>query len=288
MRTTTLFFLLVCILGISPVYGNKPNSKQWVESTIGDAYKKIAVTSDIPYRQGDSKSWLLDLAEPVSFGDTGLRPAIVIIHGGGWRAGSKHHMVYRDLLIDYALQGYVTISVGYRFVQEAAFPACIEDVKCAVRWLKAHAKELRVDPERIGTYGHSAGGHLSLMLGVSSGNKELEGDGPWKEYSSKVACAAGGAPPTEIGNPNSPWSKHPEWWPIGYISKEASPLLLCQGTEDPIVKVALTDDFVEKMKATGADIEYVRIKGEHNVAYDFGLEVTKPAMDAFFEKHLKK
>ncbi|MDL2244824.1 alpha/beta hydrolase [Parabacteroides sp. OttesenSCG-928-J18] len=248
----------------------------------------VALTSDISYREGGSKSWVLDLAVPMNFGDEGLRPAIVLVHGGGWRAGSKQDIVFRNLLIDYALQGYVTLSVGYRFDQEAAFPACIEDVKCAVRWLKAHAKELRVDPERIGTYGHSAGAHLAMMLGVSSDNADLEGDGPWKEYSSKVACAVGGAPPTEIGNPNNPWSQHPEWWPIGYISAKVSPLLLCQGIEDPIVKVELTDDYVEKMRATDADIEYVRIKGGHDVAYNVGLAVTKPAMDAFFAKHLKK
>lgn len=257
-------------------------------SVWGNDYKKVVVTSDIPYRPGESKSWVLDIAEPVNFGGEGLRPAIVIIHGGGWRAGSKHHPVYRDLLIDYALQGYVTLSVGYRFDQEAAFPACIEDVKCAIRWLKAHAKELRVDPERIGAYGHSAGGHLSLMLGVSAGNSELEGDGPWKEYSSSVTCAAGGAPPTEIGRPSSPWSQHPEWWPIGYFTATSSPLLICQGTEDPVVKVELVDSFVEKMRAAGKEVEYIRIPGGHGVAYEHGLDVTKPAMDAFFEKYLKK
>ena len=162
------------------------------------AQKEIKLTSDIQY-DPISPSCVLDVAEPVGYGSEGLRPAIVIIHGGGWSAGSKHDLVYRNLLIDYALQGYVTVSVEYRFNQEKAFPACIEDVKCAIRWLKAHAKELRIDPERIGCTGHSAGGHLSLMMALSSENKALEGEGrPWGEFSSSVACAVGGAPPTEI------------------------------------------------------------------------------------------
>lgn len=288
MKNTLILFSLCCLIGATEAHATQPETTVVEQARQGAVNKKVSVTSDIVYREGASKSWVLDLAEPMNFGGDGLRPAIVIVHGGGWRAGSKHHMVYRDLLIDYALQGYVTISVGYRFDQEAAFPACIEDVKCAVRWLKAHAKELRVDPERIGSYGHSAGGHLSLMLGVSSENKELEGDGPWQEYSSAIACAAGGAPPTEIGNPNSPWSKHPEWWPIGYLKTKSVPLLLLQGLEDPVVKAPLTDDFVEKKLKTGTEIEYIRISGEHNVAYDYGLEVTKPAMDAFFAKHLKR
>lgn len=247
---------------------------------------EVHVYSDIPYRDGESSSWLLDVADPVS-DSLALRPAIVIIHGGGWSAGSKHHMVYRDLLIDYALQGYVTLSVEYRFNQEADFPACIEDVKCAVRWLKAHAAELRVDPDRIGLYGHSAGAHLALMVAVSSSNPELEGDGPNQDFSSTVACCAAGSPPTEIGNPKSPWSLHPEWWPIGYISKDVPPLLLLQGIDDAIVKVERTDHYVEQMRTSGASIDYIRIPGHHGVAYDTALDVTKPAMDAFFAKHLK-
>ena len=72
-----------------------------------NAQKEVKVTSDVPYCT-DSPSQVLDIAEPVNFGSEGLRPAIVIIHGGGWSAGSKSDPVYRNLLMDYALQGYVT------------------------------------------------------------------------------------------------------------------------------------------------------------------------------------
>lgn len=252
--------------------------------------KKIAVTTDVSYRTGNSESWKLDIMQPENFGEAGLRPAIVIVHGGGWAGGSKTVDVYRGLMMDYTLQGYVTLNVEYRLTGEAGFPACIEDVKCAIRWLKAHAAELRVDPDRIGVYGHSAGAHLSLMIGVSAGNKALEGDGPYKEYSSSVTCVAAGSPPTEIGNPNSPWASHEEWWPIGYFAaaKTAAPQLLIQGKSDPIVRPVLTDDYVEKMKAAGADIEYLKVEGDHDVAYSDALNITKPAMDAFFAKHLKK
>lgn len=253
----------------------------------GNTQRKISVTYDITYREGDSNSWKLDLAEPEMRPGGPLRPAIVIIHGGGWSMGSKNDPVYRELMMGYAQQGYVALSVGYRLTQEAPFPACIQDVKCAVRWLKAHAKEYNVDPDKIGVYGHSAGAHLALMLGVSSDNKELE-DGPWQEYSSSVTCVAAGSPPTEIGNPASPWSKHPEWWPIGYFdAKTVSPMLLLQGIDDAVVKVNLTDDFVAKMVKAGADVEYVRIHGHHGVAFDLHLNVTKPAMDNFFSRNLR-
>ena len=82
---------------------------------------------------------------------------------------------------------------------------------------------------------------------------------------------------------------HPEWWPIGYFAeaKNAAPQFLLQGTEDPVVKPALTDDYVAKMKAGGADIEYLKVPGDHDIAYSDALQITKPAMDKFFEKHLK-
>ena len=126
-----------------------------------------------------------------------------------------------------------------------------------------------------------------MMLAVSSENTALEGDGPWKEYSSSVACAVCCAPPTEIGNPNIPWAQHPEWWPIGYIKAGQPPLLLLQGSEDPLVRPHLTDDYVNKMRKAGSNVDYIRIRGNHDVAYNAGLEFTRPAMDAFFARHLQ-
>ena len=257
------------------------------QATASTELKSVKVIDNISYREGESKSWKLDLAMPENFGTT-PRPAIVIVHGGGWRAGSKKDLVYRDLLLDYAFQGYLTISVEYRFDQETPFPACIEDVKCAVRWLRAHAKEYNINPDKIGAFGHSAGAHLVLMLAMSSDNKGLEGDGGWNDYSSKINAVVGGSTPTQIGAKRPNWNK-PEWWPIGYISKNTVPMLLIQGIQDPIVKVDLVDDFVAKMKAAGApDLSYIRIEGgDHDVAYSDSLRITKPVMDEFFKKHLK-
>jgi len=249
--------------------------------------KKITVTENIPYRTDVGPSTVLDLAQP-QFGPQTNRPAILIIHGGGWSAGSKNDLVYRALMIDYAMKGYVVANANYRLTQEAPMPACIEDVRCAVRWMKVHASQLGIDPERIGTYGHSAGGHLSLMLGVSADSKVLDSPNvPWSEYTSSVACSAGGAPPTEIGNPNIPWAQHPEWWPIGYIEKVSTPILALQGAEDPVVRPNLTEDWVKKMQRTGSSVDFVKVHGNHGVAFDQQLEFTRPAMDAFFARHLK-
>ena len=144
--------------------------------------RQIRVTENVAYRTDVGPSTVLDVAEPL-FGPKENRAAILIIHGGGWSAGAKTDQVYRSLMVDYALKGYVVCNMNYRLVQEAPMPACIEDVQATVSWMKDNARRLGIDPRRIGTYGHSAGGHLSLMAGLTAG----------------VACAAGGAPPTEIG-----------------------------------------------------------------------------------------
>ena len=292
MKKYLIHGVLILLFGIA-LFLNSCVSKQAKDTTETslpqsiDTLKQIKVIDDIPYREGDSRSWRLDLAMPDNFGDKPY-PAIVLVHGGGWAFGSKQENVFRSYLLDYAKQGYVTISVEYRFDGEAPFPACIEDVKCAIRWLRAHATEYNVDPDRIGGYGHSAGAHLVLMAAMSSENPDLEGDGGWREYSSKLNSVVGGSSPTEISPQLIKWDK-PEWWPIGYISGEAPPILIIQGVVDPIVKVNLVDDFVEKMKAAGADITYLRVDSvAHDVSYTLRLDVTKPAMDEFFDRTLKK
>ena len=238
-----------------------------MEGFVEASQQQITITENIHYKQ--EPSCVLDLAQPL-FGPQKNRPAILIIHGGGWSAGSKNDMVYRTLMVDYALKGYVVCNMNYRLVQEAPMPACIEDVRCAIRWMKAHAAELGIDPNRIGTYGHSAGGHLSLMAGLTA----------------DIACAAGGAPPTEIGRAGE-WADHTEWWPIGYIGASETPFLVLQGGEDPIVRPDLTEDWVTKMQRAGARVDYVKVHGQHGVAFDQQLEFTRPALDAFFARHLR-
>ncbi|MFV0590113.1 MAG: alpha/beta hydrolase fold domain-containing protein [Draconibacterium sp.] len=259
--------------------------KSPANNLLDSEYKTITVTDNIRYRDGDSQSWVLDLAMPANFGKK-LRPALVIVHGGGWRSGSKDADVYQKMMIDYAGMGYVVINVNYRLTGEAAFPACIEDVKCAVRWLRAHAGEFSVDPNKIGSFGHSAGAHLSLMLAMCPDSANLEGDGGWTEFSSRVNVAVGASTPTALERNNI--DTNPVYWPVGYIAADQPPILLIHGTDDELVPVIGTDAFVQKMKDVGANIQYLRVDSVgHGVAYRLKLGVTEPVIRDFLAKYLQ-
>jgi acetyl esterase/lipase len=166
-------------------------------------------------------------------------------------------------------------------------PACIEDVKCAVRWLRAHADRYQVDPDRIAAYGHSAGAHLALMLAMTADVAELEGDGPWKEHSSRITSVIGGSTPTTLGQRFG--ENGPKYAPLTYVKKELPPILLIHGTADTTVRVDTADAFVDKLKETGfEDLTYIKIEnGNHGVAYEHSLERSMRAMNEFLERTLK-
>lgn len=143
-----------------------------------------------PYADYNGRRLRLDLYRPKE--RTKPLPAVVCIHGGGWRNGDRGSQTAVAQAL--AANGYVAVTITYRLRDEAIFPAAIQDCKAAVRWLRANAKRLGVDPERIGATGLSAGGHLAALLATSGGIKELEGEGGNAEFSSIIqACVACGA-----------------------------------------------------------------------------------------------
>lgn len=217
---------------------------------IGRADEPLAVTvkTDVDYGKVGEEKLLLDLASPPK-GDA-PRPGLIFIHGGGWAGGKKED--FTGLAKDFAADGYVAVSVGYRLAPKHLFPAQIEDCKCAVRWMRAHADELGLDPNHIGAIGGSAGGHLALMLGVMDSGDGLEGDGGWADQSSKVQAVVNYVGPSDLLGPLPAVSqgiltnflggkreeKHDlavQASPVTYINEGDAPSLSFMGTKDPLV-----------------------------------------------------
>ena len=177
----TLFFLVT--ITVLAQRRNRDTSPKIPES--------VTVHRDIAYVTDGHARQKLDLYVPADTGET--LPLIIWVHGGAWRGGNKTH--YRPM--EYLSAGYAGASINYRLSQHAVFPAQIEDVKAAVRWLRANAKTYRLDPNRFAAWGSSAGGHLVAMLGTAGDVAEFE-VGENLEVSSKVQAVVDYFGPTDF------------------------------------------------------------------------------------------
>ncbi len=162
----------------------------------------LVETLDVVYGEIDGQKLLLDAFIPESAvgNENGeLRPAVVFVHGGGWSAGNKKD--FRPYARQLAEQGFATFSVGYRLFNlqgDNRWPAQIDDVQRAVRWIRSKASEYGVDPQRIGAAGGSAGGHLVSLLGTV--DTRDNSDPALAEYSSRVSCVVDIFGPTDMGD----------------------------------------------------------------------------------------
>jgi acetyl esterase/lipase len=237
-------------------------------------------------------------------------PAVVLIHGGGWFYGSSFDFVPFSLRL--AERGYVAVTVSYRFVPANRFPDQVHDVKCAVRWLRAHADRYRVDPERIGAFGHSAGGSLACLLGMAGGQDKLEGDRGFKEQRSDVCCVVCTSGLTDLAhlwaNPTPGWpgigtkmvvqgflggppSKAGKRYelasPITYACKASPPTLLICGTKDALVPNEQSRRLEKKLRAAGATVRLLTLEGAEHDFFGAYRERSEAAALEFFERYLK-
>lgn len=262
----------------------------------------VAYQQNIEYGQGAGESLKLDLAWPEK--STGKRPCVVVIHGGAWRAGNRNQ--HTDIIFALAQRGYVAATISYRFCPKHRFPAQIEDAKCTVRFLRANADRYEIDTERFGAVGASAGAHLAMMLGVMDENDGLEGDGGHADESSKVQAVVSFFGPTDLSADDIPTVtipllfdfiggtkiKFPEKYrqasPITYVDSGDAPMLLLQGTKDPLVPHSQVFKMIDALTEAGVKGRAeIIIGGGHgwggkdlirslNQTYDFLDEQLKP------------
>ena len=241
-------------------------------------------------------------------------PAVLWIHGGGWSGGN--HKGNRAASL--AAQGYFTASIEYRLSGEAKWPAQIEDCKLGVRWLRANASKYNVNPDRIGVWGSSAGGHLVACLGTMD-DKRFEGSGGYPGVSSRVQAVVDFCGPADftrgsggiqgatdrdasapLGLFGAPYREKPDLWkdgsPIVYAKSGLPPFLIVHGDHDATVPHNQSARFAEALKKCGVPVDLLTVKGGgHGMSALPGQPPAEPDQKtiqetvlAFFDKHLKK
>lgn len=231
-------------------------------------------------------------------------PLVVWIHGGAWHAGDKRPCVSLFM----SEHGFAAASIGYRLVPEAIFPAQIHDCKAAIRYLRANADKYGIDPNAIGVWGASAGGHLAAMLGTTAGKVEADGIlGDHADTSSAVQAVCSWFGPTDfftmpIGTRQFQPGQDPEiqalggrvsdkkelaWLvsPASHASRSAPPFLFMHGDKDPLVPLQQSRLMHDKLIASGAKSELIVLEGEGHGFRDHKA-AAKTVLE-FFTKTLK-
>jgi len=264
--------------------------------------KQVALQSDVEYAHPEGVSLRLDVYTPRNI--TNRVPVLVWIHGGAWKAGSRSPCPLAFMVKD----GFAAVSIEYRFIDQAAFPAQLHDCKGAIRWIKANADRFNFDPERIAVFGASAGGHLAALLGTTAEVKDLEGDvGGNLSYSSKVQAICAFYPPTDldrlITNPASRTSPDSDIGkllgallesnpdkamranPITYITPNDTPFYILHGDKDRVVPLEQSVLLHEALLKNGVEsnLFVVRDRG-HGIGAPIAAarQIVK-----FLERHLQ-
>lgn len=234
-------------------------------------------------------------------------PAMVFIHGGGWRAGSKRNVP--AWLKKFVAEGKLSVvSVEYRFTNVATHPAQVNDCLKAIQFVRHNADKWNIDPKRIGVTGGSAGGHLSAYVALHDDSAKPDSADPITRNSSRVACAVSFAGPTDWSLLSTIDHKHPAYRqligyepgtpaaelsarlirdvsPISFASKDDPPLMQVHGDKDDIVPLEHASRLHEKLKGLEAQSELVIIEGGNHGVAGAGDQVSKRAI-AFVRQHL--
>ena len=271
------------------------------------------VEKDIPYVPDGDKAQALDLYLPAETAEK-PEPLIVWIHGGGWQGGSKAGCP----AVGFLKKGYIVASVEYRFSQKALFPAQIQDCQAAIRWLRANSKKYNIDPDHIGVWGASAGGHLVALLGTSGGKKAFTPVGGNEDQSDRVQAVCDFFGPADFHTvveqaaadkdvknifkfetADEPYSKligvhvgtdkekDDAVSPVHYVSKDNPPFLILHGTVDALVPYAQSVELADDLEKAGASVVLQKLPGANHGGPQFNQPKMKELIENFFDKNLQ-
>jgi acetyl esterase/lipase len=273
-------FLLTAILAITFSRMAAAQEKSAPQANSAPAQSTSAsgtAQGDVVYATVNGSPLHLDIYQPPDH-PSQSRPAIILIHGGGWSAFDKSTMQSMGEFL--ARSGFVAFAVDYRLFdgKENRWPAQLDDVQRAVRWVRANAEKYGVDPEHIGAFGHSAGAQLAALLGME--DTRDNSDAALAKYSSRVQAVVDISGPADFTTDRDvdgdlfltnflggDYAKHPELWreasPVFHVSKNDAPFLIMHGTQDHEVPISQSQELNDKLTAAGVSVSFIKVDDAH-------------------------
>lgn len=245
----------------------------------------FSVRRNITYSGQGEDAVQLDLFKPDRHG---LRPGVVLIHGGGWYDGKRTDM--ENIARRLASRGFVVANISYRLAPKFRYPAAVVDTCAAISWLKKSASNYQVDPQKIATFGYSAGGHLALLTAYAPNQAKFRPPGTTTADCS-VNAAVGGAAPTDLSrfdentsmtrffgvDPIAGKEPYAEASPWRYVNKDSPPTFLYHGRSDWTVPVEQSHALTAKLKELSVPYHYLELRFGH--FYNF-FQDRPPVQDA--------
>jgi acetyl esterase/lipase len=236
-------------------------------SALGQTAQTITTKADVIYGRVQGSALLTDLAYPSASSGT-RRPALVYVHGGRWRSGTRIDDSWKNVS-SWARDGYFTMTVEYRLVGGSPAPASYEDTLCAIRWLHAHAAEYNVDPDRIYLIGFSSGGHL-VTLAASLGDGPFKRVGGWESARTDVRAviSTGGAYELNTLSWGNLWAPLASdaiearrlASPMHQVTSKSRPMMIVHSDDDKSVPVQQAHDMVKALSAAGVKHKFLHYK----------------------------
>ena len=260
---------------------------------------RVSVEEDVVFGTGGGRDLHCDVYTPP--GPIENAPAVVILHGGGWRQGNRSQLRGYGILL--GREGYVCVAPEYRLTPESRWPAQIHDVKAAIRWTRANAAKLGIDPERIAIEGNSAGAHLALLAAGTPNVAAFEGNGGNEGVSTHVAAAigvyaptllwhdehqSGGVPFAAITN-DGDLAEAADASPVVHVSAEYPPTMLIHGTADRTVPPKASILMYEALVAAGVPVD-LHMYAEQPHAFDANREFGRMCaaeMKLFLDRYVR-